>query len=180
MGADARSRWRPEGTQVEVVDFASVPYLMAVPREDAFLVVLDPEGAPPELPLERPVELRLRFDAPERSFWAPHPSLRPFGPAHAESVLRFLRRARPERTRFFVCSPDGETRGPGLALGLADLMRLPPDRIRALETRYRRTYSRGVRRTLWEAAHPPRPVIHSPAMKAASAVLTFLTRYLSN
>lgn len=174
------SHHRPEGTDIEVVDFASVPYLLCSPVDDAFLVVLDPGGAPPELPVERPRTLRLRFDAPEERFRSPERSLRPFESDHAEHVLRFLRRVRPACSRLVVCSPAGEARGPGLALGLADLMRLPRERIEELEREYRRTYSRGVRRTLWQTAHPPEPVVTSPAMRAAVGILAFLTKHLSN
>lgn len=171
----------PEGTDVDVVDFASLPYLIASPREDAFLVVIDPDGTPPDLPVKRPAAtLRLRFHAPEDRFRLPDAPLAPFSWEHADHVLRFLRHVRPRCVRIIVCSPEGRARGPGLALGLADLMRLPKERIEAWELEYRRTYSRGVRRTLWQAAHPPRPVATSPMVKAASAVLVFLTRHLSH
>lgn len=170
----------PEWTDVDVVDFPSLPYLMASPKEDAFLVVLDPGGTLPALPVERPASLRLRFHAPEDHFRRPGAPLQPFGREHADHVLRFMRRVRPQTVRIIVCSPEGQVRGPGLALGLADLMRLPKERIEALELEYRRTYSRSVRRRLWQAAHPPQPVAASPAVKAASAVLVFLTKHLSN
>lgn len=180
MSASIHSRHRPEGTDVEVVSFATLPRLVSDPVDDAFLVVLDPGGPPPELPLERPLTLRLRFHAPEERFRAPNASLRPFEPRHAEQVLRFLDRVRPGCSRLVVCSPAAEVRGPGLALGLADLMRWPRARIEALELEYRRTYSRGVRRTLWQTAHPPKPGPTGPVERAATEVLYFLTKHLSN
>lgn len=171
---------RPEGTDVDVVEFAALPYLMASSREDAFLVVMNPGGRPPRLPVEGVPILRLRFHAPEDAFHFPEVPLQPFGTRHADHVLRFLRKVRPERGRIVVCSPEGEARGPGLALGLADLMGLRRERILELELRYRRTYSRSIRRILWQTAHPPQPVATSPLMKAASAVLVYLSRHLSN
>lgn len=171
---------RPEGTDVDAVSFAELPYLMASPREDAFLMVLDPGGRPPALPVEGAPVLRLRFHAPEDAFRLPDAPLRPFGPQHADHALRFLRKVRPACVRIVVCSPEGRMRGPGLALGLADVMRLRRERVEALELEYRRTYSRGVRRTLWQTAHPPRPVAASPTVRAASAVLVFLTKHLSH
>lgn len=171
---------RPEWTDVDIVDFASLPYLIADPREDAFLVVLDPGGRPPPLPVGGAPTLRLRFHAPEDTFRFPDAPLRPFEARHADHVLRFLRKVRPGCLRIVICSPEGQARGPGLALGLADLMGLPRERIEALELEYRRTYSRGVRRTLWQTAHPPGPVAMSPVVKAASAVLVFLTKHLSH
>lgn len=180
MSASLPSRHRPQGTDVELVSFAALPYLLASPVDDAFLVILDPGGRPPRLPVEGPKTLRLRFHAPEERFRSPGSALRPFGTRHAEHVLRFLRRVRPGCVRLVVCSPAAEVRGPGLALGLADLVRLPRPRIEALELEYRRTYSRGVRRTLWRTAHPPKPVATGPGMRAATAILAFLTRHLSS
>ncbi len=172
---DLRRRGRLE---VEVVDFHSLPYLMAG-EEDAFLLVLDPGGSAPELPVRHPPSLRLRFHAPEGHEYVAEHALQPFGASHADHVLRFLRRIRRTSRRIFVGSPDGEVRGPGLALGLADLLRLPPGRVAALEAWYR-WHSRAVRRILWETAHPPQPVAARPEVKAASGILAFLSRYLSS
>lgn len=172
---DLVRRRRPE---VEVVDFHSLPYLMT-DEEDAFLLVLNPGGTAPELPVRRPPALRLRFHAPEGHEYVAEHDLRPFDSAQAEHVLRFVRRIRGTSRRIFVGSPDGEVRGPGLALGVADILRLPAERIAALESWYR-WHSRAVRRAVWEAAHPPQPVAARPEVKAASGLLAFLSRYLSS
>lgn len=164
---------------VEVVDFGSVEYLLADPEEDAFFVVLDPLGRPPRLPVRGPDVLRLRFHAPEGEGDALSGPFEPFGETHAEHALRFLGRSRPLCHRFIVCSPEAEVRGPGLALGVADLLRLAPERIAALEMRYRH-HSRAVRKLVWRAAYPPPPVAARPEVKAASGILAFLSRYLSS
>ncbi len=157
--------------------FDALPYFMA-DEADAFLVVLDPQGRAPELPSRGLQALRLRFHAPEGGPSSYRERFRPFDESHAGFALAFLARAGPACHRFVVCSPEGEVRGPGMALGLADLLRLPPDRVRALERRYPR-HSAAVRETVWKVAHPPKPLATRPEVKAASGILAFLSRYLS-
>lgn len=172
----AAVRRRPR-LEIEVVDFHSLPYLLA-DEDDAFLLVLDPGAGAPELPVRRPPSLRLRFHAPEGHAYVRERDLEPFDRSHASHVLRFLRRVRRTSRRVVVGSPDGEVRGPGLALGLADILRLPRERVAALEGWYR-WHSRAVRQVLWDTAHPPQPVAARPEVKAASGILAFLSRYLS-
>lgn len=162
---------------IEVVDFRSLPYLLA-DEDDAFLLVLDPGGEAPELPVSRPASLRLRFHAPEGEEHVPSRHLEPFDSRHAEYVLRFLDRVLTSCRRIVVGSPEAEVRGPGVALGVADILRLPTPRVRALEQWYR-WHSRAVRHTLWETAYPPQPVAAGPGVKAASGLLAFLSKYLS-
>lgn len=178
MGQNSRAYLRrPSIRDVEVVARHSLPYLLASP-DDAFLVVLDPGGRAPELPVRTSLSLRLRFHASEGQEYVPPHALAPFDRRHAEHVLRFLTRVRRCCTRIVVCSPDGEIRGPGLALGVADILRLPVARITALEEWYR-WHSRAVRRILWQTAYPPQPVATRPEVKAASGILAFLSRYFS-
>lgn len=158
--------------------FAELEYFLGS-QDDAFLIVLDPDGQAPELPVARPQALRLRFHAPEVPRLESRDDVQPFDEGHAEYTLRFLASARPMCKRFVVCSPHGEVRGPGLALGLADLLRLPEERIARMEDQYRR-HSRAIRKALWQAAYPPEPVASRPEVKAASGILAFLARYLSS
>lgn len=178
MGQSSRAHIRrPSIRDVEVVARHSLPYLMAS-KDDAFLVVLDPGGRSPELPRRTSLSLRLRFHPPEGQEYVAAHELQPFDRRHAEHVLRFLARIRHCCTRIVVCSPDGEVRGPGLALGLADILRLPAARVTALEEWYR-WHSRAVRHILWQTAYPPQPVASRPEVKAASGILAFLSRYFS-
>lgn len=160
-----------------MLGFDSLPYFLAE-EADAFVLVLDPSGRAPDLPARELQALRLRFHAPEGGPPSFRERFRPFDESHAEFALAFLARATPSCRRFVVCSPEAEVRGPGLALGLADLLRLDPEQIQELERQYPH-HSPAVRETLWKVAHPPQPLATRPEVKAASGILAFLTRYLS-
>ncbi len=172
-----RGKRHKERPELEVLGFDTLPYFLAE-ESDAFLMVLDPSGRAPDLLTRDLQALRLRFHAPEGGPPSFRERFRPFDESHAEFALAFLARATPSCRRFVVCSPEAEVRGPGLALGLADLLELGPEPVEDLERRYPR-HSPGVRETLWKVAHPPQPLATRPEVKAASGILAFLTRYLS-
>lgn len=167
---------RPKRPDIEIVGFDYLPYFMAE-DSDAFLLVLDPAGRPPRLPQREVQALRLRFHAPEGGPTSFREEFRPFDVSHAQFALGFLARARPLCRRFVVCSPEAKVRGPGVALGLADLLHLPTEQIERLENNHP-WHSEAIRKELWRAAYPPKPLTTRPELQAASGILAFLSRYL--
>ncbi len=151
--------------------------LYPVGANEALVLVVDNERWPSRVPDAFVRHLRLRFPFDELvdgSFDAHQSLLR-----NAHFALDFARLHGPSVERIAVASPDGEVRGPGLAMGLQVALEFPSQRIHAMAQAYPRL-SRTLRDHVLQAAGklPPtrlEKAAHSPLTKAALLLLAKIT-----
>jgi len=151
--------------------------LYPVGASEALILIVDHERWPSQVPDEFVRHLRLRIphtEIAEGSFEAHQSLLRT-----ARYALNFARLHGPTIERIAVASPDGEARGPGLALGLSIALELPSDRAGTLAQTYP-NLSRTVRDHVLQAAGklPPsrlEQAAQSPLTKAALLLLAKVT-----
>lgn len=144
---------------------------------DALVLIVDHERWPSHVSEEFVRHIRLRIppsELTEGSFEANQSLLRT-----ARYALNFVQLHGPTIERIAVASPDGEVRGPGLALGLTIATDGPSGRITTLSQTYP-NLSRTVRDRVLEAAGklPPsrlEKAAHSPLTKAALLMLAKIT-----
>jgi len=148
-----------------------------VGSNEALIVVVDNERWPTRVPEEFVRRLRLRIphaDLLDGSYEAHESLLRQAGYA-----LNFVRLHVGTIQRIAVASPDGEVRGPGLALGLIVALDFTSDRVLDLAQTYPRL-SRTLRDHVLRAAGmlPAtrlEKAAHSPLTKAALFLLAKVT-----
>lgn len=144
---------------------------------DALVLIVDHERWPSQVSEDFVRHIRLRIppsELAEGTFEAHQSLLRT-----ARYALNFAQLHGPTIERIAVASPDGEVRGPGLALGLTIATDGPSERIATLSQTYP-NLSRTVRDRVLEAAGklPPsrlEKAAHSPLTKAALLMLAKIT-----
>ncbi|MGH7542005.1 MAG: hypothetical protein ACRELC_13505 [Gemmatimonadota bacterium] len=148
-----------------------------VGSHEALLLIVDYVRWPSHVPEEFAHHLRLRIPPSElaEAMLEDYESLL----RHARYALNFVRLHGASCQRFAVASPDGEVRGPALAVGLMGALDFPFTRVDEIARTYPRL-SRTLRDRVLEAAGklPPtrlEQAAHSPLTKAALLLLAKLT-----
>lgn len=165
-----------QGFDMEVFSYRELE-LYPVGPSDALVLIVDHERWPSHVSDDFVRHIRLRIphsELTQGSFEAHQSLLRT-----ARYALNFVRLHRPTIERVAVASPDGEVRGPGLALGLTMATGDPSERAQTLTQTYP-NLSRTLRDRVLEAAGklPPsrlEKAAHSPLAKAALLMLAKIT-----
>lgn len=158
--------------EIEILSFEELDYF-AVREHDGLILILDPRRWPREVPdsFERQLRIRISPEDIRNRTTESHAFLL----RQAFFALNFARLHGESCGRIAICSPDGESRGPGVALGLIAALDFPTSTTWEFR-RIHRKASSTLRDCVLEAAGklPPTTLekaATSPLTKAAMLVL---------
>ncbi len=165
-------RRRRNPFEIEILSYSELDYF-AARDHDGLILILDPERWPSHEPTSFERRLRIRIPLSDLPWKSADSHAYLLG--QASFALNFARLHGETCGRIAICSPDGEVRAPGVALGLLAALDFTTSKVWEFKQSYRKA-SVSLRDCVLEAAGklPPTSLekaAASPLTKAAMLVL---------